>query len=220
MIKVKKKKWLDFPKTGIQCYDCGGDAIYESCTLHEDFYPTLTDRNLIRVPNCSRCKIFCHKCNRHFEPSIYLIKKETNKVIERPKKKKEPEIKYSFKDKLYKADLSHIKDLETYKRATKGSLNLIFSFDVGTQLAIDEVEKAISDIGLEINFSSLKGVNDRLSRLLYALLMVRASGLSSYEKPIIEAEIEKAYGHNVSESKKDALLEILRTQIINKKPKD
>lgn len=206
-------KWVDFQPSGIQCNVCGGSASYMGCDKHKDKYPILTKKNFIRVPNCPKCFIECNECqcdNQTLPEYLKKVKKPKKlpKIIKQ--KKKEPKIKSSFPDKIRNADLSKLRDLNIYRDSTEGILNLIFSFDIGTQLALEKIEKKLISIGLETNLGPMRSTNDRLSRLLYTILMIRTAGLSSYEKEIMEAELEKLYGPKISESK-GQILELLRS---------
>lgn len=218
--KLIKKKWINFLPSGIQCAHCGAEASYIACDSHHDNFPELTDKNHIRVPNCKFCSIECQVCfGEILSLPKYLHKiKNPNKPVKKKliKKRLDPEIKSSFLDKLQQADLSNLRDLEIFRNSTRNILNLIFSFDLGTQLATDDVERILEELDVGINFGAMRSSNDRLSRLMFTLLMIRASGLSSYEKAIMESEIERIYAPNISGDQKANLMELLKNYIKHK----
>ncbi len=196
MIKldVLRKKYVDFDNSSIKCLHCTKEAIYSPCDKHKDTYPYLTNKNRIRVPNCRLCTIDCPHCdNKTLTVKEYLIKYLYPIEI---KKSTEVVVKESIEDTIKNADFSHIRDLNTYKNVTKGALNLIFSFEIGSQISVDKLKTQLMNYGLDINFSSINSVNDRLSLLFYILLMIRGIGLTSFEKEIMEAEIKKLYEGN------------------------
>lgn len=203
---IKKFKWLDLPSSGLKCVYCGKNAVYEACDSHADSFPKLTSKNLIRIPNCGLCNIECSECGKNFKPELYLKKpkKELPTVIKQPKKV--PKVKYSLKDKLSKVDLSDMRELSIFKKTTTNVLDILFSYDIGTQLAISQIENKIEAAGLEFDTSQIRRTGDKISKLLFTLLMIRSAGLSSYEKTIMEAEIERLYGHG---QKNEDLLNLL-----------
>ena len=215
---MTKFKFVDFPGSGIQCAICGKDAHYLACNSHETTYPVLTTKNLIRVPNCKSCRIECPNCGEVTLPQYLetaLKKERVPKKLPRPKPKdKEPQIKTTFSDRLKLVDLSEIRDIEISRNSTKGILNLIFGLETGTQLGMDDIENLLEPLGMDIDFGGMRAVNDRIAKLLYTLLKIRASGLSSYEKVIMEAEIEKLYG-----DRKETLADMLKNYMENRQPK-
>jgi hypothetical protein len=208
---MTKKKWLDFRSSGPQCITCGGSAFYMGCDSHVDKYPVLTQKNLIRIPNCKKCFLECAHCESKLSIPQYLEDFQKPRIPNKKKRKvKEPEIKMNFLDKLQQANLTELRDLNIFRDCTKEVLDMIFCFDIGTQLAIDDLEKKLLKLELDSNLGAIKSSNDRLSRVYFTLLMIRASGLSSYEKEIMEAEIKRIYSLSPKEDR-DSILELLKS---------
>lgn len=195
-----KPKFLDFPTQGISCPVCGEFSNYVGCSVHEGLYPTLEKKDtVIRIPNCENCFIECPSCEKDRTVTKYLklyeraVKQsKTKKLI--PKTQK-ISVKTSTTDVFEDVDLRAIKELDYYRTTTFETLELLFCFDIGSQFGVRDIENKLIDMGIDIpvNFGTIRKTNNKISSLLYTLLMIRATGLSSYEKQIMESEIAKLY---------------------------
>lgn len=93
-----------------------------------------------------------------------------------------------------------ISKMKAYKRAFYGILDEILAADVASQVCINKVRNILSrHLGertmqrVSVDSIVYKRTVDRLSSLLLTLMSLRAMGLTTYEKQIIEAEIARLW---------------------------
>jgi len=190
MKKKKKLKRVEFRGEGINCIRCDSQLIYNGCNAHVDEFPKLSKKGGIQIPICSECSVVCPTCG-YSETIISHIKKIKTLPKKKPKKKPKKTL-FDVENLIQTSDLSDMKNLNFFRKGTVGILDIVFSFDVGTQLAMSDIKRRLGE-NIPINFGKLEMSLTRLSHLYFSLMVTRLLGLSSYEKKIVKAEIERLF---------------------------
>ena len=183
---MKKPKFLEALDQGPYCTSCKNSLDYVGCDGHKDIYPVLSKNSRIRIPICRHCILSCSECSSFISVPKYTRLYSTNKKEMSTIKTRPASLVGNPLEKI------NIKNpiINSYKKSIRGLLELVFSFDVGAQLALDIKD----DIGkININETLIHSAFNRISYLLFALQLIRLSGLGSYEKKIMTAEIRKLY---------------------------
>ena len=201
MIK-KRIRFLDFEEEGPVCIHCRGSIIYTGCNKHENLYPIITDKNKIRIPNCELCRAECGDCAYSGIVSSYYSdilesrkrkKKSKKKRRIKTTKEKKPELTFSKADLLTQIDLSGIDKVDVFKNSIISIFDIIFAIDIGSQLGINSVATRLGKSGITIDSSYMESSLDKLLNLLFTMMTIRSTGLSTYEEPIMESEIKRMY---------------------------
>lgn len=197
---MKATKYLDFDSNGIFCPTCKKPAVYVGCQKHEHKFPVVTKKyRYIRVPYCNRCVIDCSICGKAVNTIRFSDILEIEAIKEKDSKEKDLSettiIKTDIRDILDQIDLSHIQNVSFFRNAVTSALDIIFSFDMGTQLGMMDTTKKLNELNLDIpiNFSEISNTNHRLSLLFYTLMLIRSVGLIEYEQEIMVSEIDRIY---------------------------
>jgi hypothetical protein len=183
---MKNLKFLEAIDQGPYCIKCKNPLDYIGCDIHKDIYPVLSKNSRIKMPICQNCTLTCSGCSSFVSIPKYVRLYATSKKKTRMIKTRPASLVGNPLDKI------NIKNpiINTYKKSIRGLLELVFSFDIGAQLALDIKD----DIGkVNVNESLIHAAFNRISYLLFALQLIRLSGLGSYEKKIMQAEISKLY---------------------------
>jgi hypothetical protein len=221
---TKKPKFLHFSDNGMQCLTCGIQTNFVGCEKHLDTFPKLTDSSLIRIPVCDKCQITCDDCGTSYSIPRYLEKYETRTFAKPKKKKKIPKtprkiekkakddkevtIKQTLLDKLDAADFSQAKELSFFQNASINIFDTLFSVDIGTQLGLKKVISSLDQFDIPFNTTYVQATMDKLTSLLFIMLMIRTTGLGKYEEDIVRAEIERLF--KPKDSGKKEVMELLR----------
>jgi len=190
MKKKKKLRKAEFRGEGIGCIRCDSQLIYNGCSAHKDKFPELSKKSGIQIPICSKCSVVCPTCG--YSKNIVSHIKKIKTIPKKKLKKKPKKTLFDVENLIQTSDFSGIKNLSFFRRGTVGILDIIFSFDVGTQLAMSDIKRKVGK-DIPINFNKLETSLTRLSSLYFSLMITRLLGLSLYEKKIVKAEIERLF---------------------------
>jgi len=196
---MKFPKYMEAEGVGFVCYTCHAPLNFIGCYIHEHSYPKIAKSGRVQVPLCKECSFICTDCETTDTPYALGMKHKKYKLSKKKPKlaKKKSDITVKTKEELAtlipKLDLKDARTLNLFKKTTKNSLDTVFAFEIGNQLAIKEVSDKVKD-RFNMNSPNVSLTTDRLSTLLYLVLQIRTSGLGRYEQVIMEAEIERLFG--------------------------
>jgi hypothetical protein len=186
-----KYKFLEFRSGGIKCLRCASLYNYTGCILHKDQYPKLT-KNGAKVPICRYCKLECSTCGAEATTEHYAKKYFNLKHKIKVEVTNKPDVKPTTNELIKVLDLANAPYLDYYRRSVRAALNLAFSFDVGSQLAVSDIQDKLKD-DVPMDISKVRMSLDKLSILFFLSLAIKLSGLGIYEEDIIKAEIERLF---------------------------
>ena len=95
-----------------------------------------------------------------------------------------------------------LKDIQKHRKFFTGSLENLFSLDMGIDLATNEFFKKTKEVS-NGSPEELFLIKSKISHLLSTLILLRHYGLSNFENSIMEKTIAKLFGHKETESKKE-----------------